>query len=44
MPSPHSETRIPYVYSTWNKMTDDKRDAICKQVALTLKKMQDGTL
>jgi len=36
--------RIPYVYSTWDKMVDDKRDGILKQAALTLKKMQDGTL
>lgn len=36
--------RIPYVYSTWDKMADDKRDAIRKQAALTLQKMQEGTL
>lgn len=36
--------RIPYVYSTWDKMADDKREGIRKQAALTLKKMQDGTL
>jgi deoxyribodipyrimidine photolyase-related protein len=36
--------RIPYVYSTWDKMADDKCDGIRKQAALTLKKMQVGEL
>jgi deoxyribodipyrimidine photolyase-related protein len=36
--------RIPYVYSTWDKMADDKREVIRKQAALTLHKMQQGTL
>ena len=36
--------RIPYVYSTWDKMAGDKRDGIRNQAKLTLRKMQEGTL
>ena len=36
--------RIPYVYSTWDKMAEDKRGAIRNQAAHTLNKMRDGVL
>ena len=36
--------RIPYVYSTLDKMADEKRDAIRAQASATLTKMQQGTL
>ena len=36
--------RIPYVYSTWDKMDAEKRDAIRAQASVTLANMQQGTL
>jgi deoxyribodipyrimidine photolyase-related protein len=36
--------RIPYVYSTWDKMADDKREGILQQAKLTLQKMHESTL
>ncbi len=36
--------RMPYVFATWNKMAEDKRNAIRKQAALTFNKLDNGTL
>jgi deoxyribodipyrimidine photolyase-related protein len=36
--------RIPYVYSTWDKMANEKRESIRAQAALSLRKMHEGTL
>ena len=36
--------RMPYVFSTWDKFTPEKQQAIRTQAAKTLKKMADGTL
>jgi deoxyribodipyrimidine photolyase-related protein len=36
--------RIPYVYTTWDKMAEDKRNSIRTQAARTLDKMSKGAL
>ena len=36
--------RVPYVFSTWNKMSIEKRNEIRKQATANLKKMRDGSL
>ena len=36
--------RMPYVLSTWDKLPPEKQNAIRAQAALTLKKMDEGTL
>ena len=36
--------RMPYVLSTWDKFPPEKQNAIRAQAALTLKKMDEGTL
>ena len=36
--------RIPYIFSTWNKMSVEKRKEIRKQASLNLTKMRDRLL
>lgn len=36
--------RMPYIYSTWDKFTQEKQKAIRKQAAQSLQKMAEGTL
>jgi deoxyribodipyrimidine photolyase-related protein len=36
--------RIPFVYKTWDSMTEEKREAIKTQAKYTLERMQKGTL
>ncbi len=36
--------RMPYVFSTWDKFTPEKKRAIRTQAALSLQKMAEGTL
>jgi len=39
-----SNQRLPYVFSTWDKFTPEKQNAIRVQAVNTLKKMTEGTL
>lgn len=36
--------RMPFVFSTWDKFTPEKQQAIQKQAAATMHKMAEGTL